>query len=152
MGNNNGRSWHNAFTNLQDALQVTTTGTKIWVAEGIYYPDIGSGQINNSPTATFSIPAGVTIYGGFDGTEYLLNQRDWSNHLTILSGDIDGNDMTNPTGVITITSNIVGNNSYHVVSAIGAHTPINLDGFIITGGQANGVGNARQWCWYLSGW
>ncbi|MBP6680182.1 MAG: hypothetical protein KA166_03260, partial [Saprospiraceae bacterium] len=55
-GNNDGSSWSNAYTNLQDAL---LTGcacggtTQIWVAAGTYYPDEGTGQTNNSRTSSF---------------------------------------------------------------------------------------------------
>jgi hypothetical protein len=40
-GANNGTSWSNAFTKLQDALAAANTCaniTQIWVAKGTYYP------------------------------------------------------------------------------------------------------------------
>lgn len=54
----------------------------------------------------------------------------------MLSGDIDNNDLTDPTGVVTDTANIVGSNSYHVVMNPGNNTGW-LDGFIFTAGQAD---------------
>ncbi len=60
----------------------------------------------------------------------------------MLSGDIGGDDDTDANGVVTDTAHIHGGNAYHVVSADTAGTPITgttvLDGFTITGGQANG--------------
>ena len=41
-------------------------------------------------------------------------RRDWATNITVLSGDLDGNDITDPTGVVTDTANIVGDNAYHV--------------------------------------
>ncbi|NMC14093.1 MAG: hypothetical protein GYA34_14575 [Chloroflexi bacterium] len=38
-----GYSRSTAYTNVQDALAVAITGNEIWVAEGVYYPDEGSG-------------------------------------------------------------------------------------------------------------
>lgn len=107
-----GSSWTNAFTNLQDALANANDGDQIWVTGGIYKP-------TNEPTS-FVLVAGVKIYGGFAGTEVALQQRDWKVYNTILSGDIGE-----------------PGNSYHVV--IGADRAV-LDGFIITGGNANGTG------------
>ena len=69
-GAETGESWEDAFTKLQDALDIAA-GAEIWVAEGVYYPDEGTGQTDGDRTATFQLKQGVTIYGGFDGTENL---------------------------------------------------------------------------------
>ena len=125
-GNGDGTSWANAFRHLQPAL----SGMEIWVAQGTYYPDEGTGQADNDRTSTFALKAGAALYGGFEGTETLLSERDPSAHPTILSGDIDQNDTT--------TGNAY--NAYHVLrtaSAFDTATTI-LDGFTITSGNANG--------------
>ena len=67
----------------------------------------------------------MEIYGGFSGTETLLNQRDPASNVTTLSGDI---------GVLAN----VTDNSYHVVTSSGTNNSAILDGFTITGGNANG--------------
>lgn len=144
-GANDGSSWGDAYTNLQDALSTATSGDEIWVAEGVYYPDEGGGQTNDDRSATFSLQNGVAIYGGFIGTETDLNQRQPAVYLSVLSGDIDHEtnpDVTNANGVVTTTAHINGSNAYHVVWAEGSTgTPITettvLDGFILTGGQAS---------------
>ena len=107
-------------------------GRNIWVAQGVYYP--GS-PINR--TATFQLVKGVALYGGFAGAETTREQRDWSARQTMLSGDIDHNDVT-AGGVVTDTARISGSNAYHVVSSAGVTTTAVLDGFTITGGNANG--------------
>ncbi|GAB3708228.1 hypothetical protein GCM10027592_43120 [Spirosoma flavus] len=70
---------------------------------------------------------GVAIYGGSEGTETALSQRVLSTPLaTILSGDIG-------------TTGNAGDNSYHVISNLpGLTTSAVLDGFVITGCNANG--------------
>src|SRR5574341_509497 len=138
VGNNDGSSWFDAFTRLQDALAVSAAGQQIWVAEGVYYPDEGGGQTDNNRAATFQLRDGVAIYGGFAGTETLLSQRDPAAHVTILSGDI-GQDDLNADGnfIAEDTGDLVGSNSYHVVTGSGTDSSALLDGFTITAGQAN---------------
>ncbi|MEJ7677501.1 MAG: hypothetical protein WKG06_06440 [Segetibacter sp.] len=41
FGANNGSSWTDAFTKLQDALTAAVSGGQVWVAAGTYYPDEG---------------------------------------------------------------------------------------------------------------
>ncbi|NJL04367.1 MAG: cadherin, partial [Chloroflexaceae bacterium] len=121
-----GLSWATAKRNLQSALALATAGAQIWVADGTYYPDEGTGQTNNNRDATFSLKDGVAIYGGFAGTETLLTERDVAANVAILSGDLD------QSGTAT------NNDAYHVVTSDGNATTALLDGFTITGGNANG--------------
>ena len=101
---------------------------------GVYYPDLGSGQTDNDRNATFHLKPGIRIYGGFAGWENDLGQRAWQANATVLSGDIDQNDKVDARGVVTDSANIVGANSFHVVSAATDATAL-LDGFYITGGD-----------------
>ena len=71
---------------------------------------------------------GVSVYGGFAGTETLLSQRDPSANPTILSGDI---------GTVNDTSD----NAYHVVVGSGTNSTAVLDGVTITAGNGNGSGD-----------
>jgi hypothetical protein len=122
--NNNGYSWKAAFTNLQDALEMTQTCdcNEIWVAQGIYKPN-GSGDRN----ATFSLINSVAIYGGFPPGGGVWEDRNPDVYETILSGDI---------GNIGDSSD----NSYHVVTADNVDETAILDGFTITAGNSIGSG------------
>ncbi len=142
IGAATGISWTNAFTNVQDALTFAESGDEIWVAEGVYYPDEGAGQTDNDVAASFVLTDGVALYGGFAATETLRSERNWQSNITVLSGDIDadsGNaDTTDPTGVVTDTANIQGNNAYNVVVGSGTDGTTILDGFVVTAGHAHG--------------
>jgi hypothetical protein len=150
-GDHSGNSWANALPTLQDALYLANTANcpdravdEIWVAAGIYYPDEGQGQNDNNVNASFRLWNGLSIYGGFAGTESVLDARDWTNNLTVLSGDIQQDDLTAANGVVTDTTNIVGFNSYHVVTGSGTKDSAILDGFTITAGRANGGSNNAE--------
>ncbi len=130
-GSGDGTSWANAFTDLQDALAGAASGSKIWVAAGTYTPGI-------SQSDSFQLVSDVEIYGGFDGTETSKDQRDWVTNVTVLSGDIDQDDLSglDPDGRGRGLPR--GNNSYHVIK--GSDNAV-LDGFTIAGGHANGSGS-----------
>jgi uncharacterized repeat protein (TIGR01451 family) len=136
-GASTGLSWTDAFTNVQDALSVAIAGDEIWIAAGVYYPDEGMGQINNAISSTFTISNSVNLYGGFNGTESNLNERDYLSNFTVLSGDLEQNDWTDPIGVVTQSENIVGSNAYHVIVSHNRTTAALIDGLWITGGSAN---------------
>ena len=54
---------------LIQTLLAAGAGTEIWVAEGTYKPTTGTDR-----SATFSLPDGVVIYGGFSGVETARDQ------------------------------------------------------------------------------
>jgi len=130
-----GLTWTDAYTNVQDALAGAAAPAEIWVAEGIYYPDEGASQTNNDSFATFVMTNGVALYGGFRHGDSDITDRDWADNLTILSGDIDKNDIS-PDGVVRSTDHIIGVNTRHVITAKGVDRSVVIDGFIITAGKA----------------
>lgn len=137
---NSGTSWAQAYKNLQQALMVATNGDEIWVVKGVYYPDNGGLYPLDSRNATFLLKNGVKVFGGFSGTESSLTQRNVDANPTILSGDVDNNDINADSNFIAeTTGDLVGSNAYHVVTASGLNSTTLLDGFIITAGQANAV-------------
>jgi len=141
-GVNNGSSWSNAYTFLQDALadaNSTEKPVEIRVAQGIYTPDKGGGNTPGDREATFQLINSVTIKGGYAGVgEPDPNARDISKFETILSGDLDGNDVdvNNPCDLATEPTSC--ENSYHVVWSSNCDETAVLDGFTITRGNANG--------------
>ncbi len=118
-GASNGLSWTNAFPDLQLALQQANAGDSIWVAAGFYVPAAPGGLQSD----TFQVPSGVKVYGGFDGTETQLGQRDAASNVTILSGDINRDDTTIP------VFNITTGNSWNIVSMNGANPDTHFEGF-----------------------
>ena len=121
-GANDGTSWANAYTSLQSALTAAVSSDEIWVVAGTYRP-----TGTTSRGISFALKNGVGVYGGFLGTETAREQRNPAANVTILSGDIG-------------TPGNSSDNSYHVVTADSTVTSSAvLDGFTITGGNANGA-------------
>jgi hypothetical protein len=111
--------WDNAC-GLQTALASAAPGDEIWAAGGTYKPTIGTDR-----AATFQLVSGVSLYGGFLGTETSREQRDWVAYPTILSGDIG-------------SAGDSADNSYHVVTSSSTDETTVLDGFTVTGGNTTG--------------
>lgn len=128
----NGRSWETALLTLQDALAAARSGDEILVAAGVYKPDQGGQALHGNRTASFDLPAGVALKGGYAGDGAINpDVRDPIQYPTILSGDLLGDDLQG-----TLNRD---DNSYHVVTARGLFPPPRLDGFTIQSGQADGT-------------
>lgn len=139
-GTNDGSSWKNAFKNLQDGLAVAVPGREVRVAQGVYTPDQGLGISVGSREASFTLGGGVTIQGGYAGaTEPDPTARDIQAYPTILSGDLDIDDMevTDPCNLWKDMAR--AGNSRHVLTALKIDQPTILDGFQVVGGYAFGV-------------
>jgi parallel beta-helix repeat protein len=136
-GANNGSSWADAHWCLQGALADARSGDEIRVANGIYKPDrhvvVGHGHriiASGDRTATFQLISDVVIKGGFAGFgEPDPDAQDIDLYKTILSGDLNGDDGPD------FTNN--SENSYHVVTGSGTNETAVLDGFTVTGGNAD---------------
>jgi hypothetical protein len=137
---NDGSSWGSPL-DLQTALG-NANCTEIWVAKGTYTPTTGSDR-----TISFKVGPGAAVYGGFAGTESSRDARDPAANLTVLSGDMNGNDTGAANGVdpTVPTDGSNAENSLHVVQMDGttaagtiASNTV-LDGFIVTAGNANGT-------------
>ena len=124
-GANTGLSWTNAFVNLQSALSVVMPGDEIWVAAGVYKP-----SATDNRSTSFVMKNGVNVYGGFNGTETTMDQRNIASAPTTLSGDI-GEPGTN------------NDNTYSILKIQNFSSTFVLDGFIISNGYngtASGAG------------
>jgi len=110
-------SWATAC-DLQTAL--SKIPDQIWVAAGVYKPTATDDRV-----VSFELESGVKIFGGFPAAGGAWETRDWEANPTILSGDIGepGN----------------SDNSYHVVTASWVNRLGVLDGFTITGGNADSI-------------
>ncbi len=124
-GTNDGSSWSNAFTNLQDALDQSDPNDQIWLAAGKYVPE------GPTPDSThFLATHAVHIYGGFAGTETNISQRDWTANLSIISGDVLGDDIMG-----NFTSNRL-DNAHHVLIINAPNTQSVLDGLVFESGTS----------------
>ena len=128
-GSDDGTSWANGYTHLEDALAAAADGDEIWIATGTYLPNTTGSQ-----TTPFSVNnADLKIYGGFAGTENQLSDRVLGTNETILSGDFDGNDvfvndhLTNNFYHATKTDN-----SYGIISITSAGNNLVLDGVTVS--------------------
>ncbi|RMD99648.1 MAG: hypothetical protein D6816_14660, partial [Bacteroidetes bacterium] len=127
-GNDDGSSWTDAYTDLQDALlqaRYCSNITQIWVAEGTYKPTNTSDR-----NISFEMVKGVAIYGGFAGTETALSQRNWVTHPTILSGDIG-------------SANYIHDNTYQLIynNSGDIDATAVLDGFTVSDGYNYNIYN-----------
>ena len=157
-----GLSWAEAMT-LQAALTASGADDQIWIAAGIYKPGTildADAPTNAERAATFTIPTGVKLYGGFAGNEAAdFNPATTplrGGGVTILSGDLLGGDGTRPvqpappadamnptteeTNVATAYTTALAaynasrtDNSYTVVTVEGGNAT--LDGLTITAGE-----------------
>ncbi|NUM52032.1 MAG: hypothetical protein HUU46_00160 [Candidatus Hydrogenedentes bacterium] len=115
-----GLSWATAFTDIEPAIDTATKGDEIWVAKGVY------GEVHNDPGGALVLKEGVSLYGGFYGTETSRDQRNWALHETVVDGSTSRG----------------GLQAYHVIWAADA---LVVDGFTITGGFANVMENPNIW-------
>lgn len=129
-GDGTGTSWENALVYLQDALAAPQSGDEIYVAAGIYYPDRSTAVPGGSgdPNAAFDLVDGVVLRGGYAGAAD-PNARDFSAFESVLCGDLAGDDVGRTN---------TGENSFHVVT-VDVNDITILEGFTITGGNANGA-------------
>ena len=126
-GANDGSSWANALTDLRSAISTTCPGiTEVWVAAGTYFPTTTGDRAIN-----FRLRNGRAVYGGFNGTETLLSQRNWNTNLTILSGDIGV-----PGDISDNSFQVIRNYSFQL------NPTARLDGFTVTGGNATGASSS----------
>ena len=129
-GANDGSSWADAFqgeSGLAVALTMTMPGDEVFVAAGRYIPTTtGMRQLS------FPLQTGVEIYGGFAGGEASPAERPpFGTAVSVLSADLNGDDG----------SSMIADNSFHVIRAPGTDATAVLDGFEVSGGNANGTGN-----------
>ncbi|MCB9852579.1 MAG: hypothetical protein H6819_05750 [Phycisphaerales bacterium] len=101
----NGESWATAFGSIDAALDYLNSDDKVanlWVAAGTYMPTMLTDPMEPR-SATYSIPDGVRIYGGFAGTESLLSERDPIANPTFLTQSaLNSRTLLSPVGSATL--------------------------------------------------
>ncbi|MBX3352416.1 MAG: hypothetical protein KF684_05735 [Phycisphaeraceae bacterium] len=122
----NGASWATAYAELADALGAAQDGDVLLVAQGNYLPD----PARLDRLRSFSPRSGVTVRGGYRGLAGggNPNDRDPRAFVTVLNGDLngdDGDDFTNR-----------DDNSVNVVFLRNVERVV-IEGLTIRGGRAN---------------
>lgn len=150
-GTGDGSSWDNATT-LSDALNnKAQAGDQIWVLG--FEQITEAGQLYTAPTDGFSVKSGVQLYGGFAGTEKSINDRETlgkpyqMKYRSVLSGDENIKDTVDNTNLIFPANGTRSDNATHVLtlnmdpksSGNNNTYPTVVNGFTITGGQADGT-------------
>ncbi len=124
-----GNSWTDALGSLQSAIALADAGDDIWVKKGEYFPTECSDCTEEQREISFAVPIGVSLYGGFNGTETSLTQRNISSNPTILNGNIG-----------SLESHL--DNSFSILTFEFPDEQNIIDGFTIINGQANGDGDS----------
>ncbi len=132
-GTGNGTSWANASGDLQAMIDISVENDSIWVAKGTYkptkapWPTTTDGEPATERDNAFVMKVGVKVFGGFAGTESSFGERNMILNETILSGDLNNDDLASD-----------GDYYHIVVSSIGSDDA-ELNGFILQHGFANGT-------------
>ena len=138
--NGDGSSWNNATGDLQAAINSSSAGGEVWVAEGTYRPNDSDPQ-NPATDQHFMLRDRVRLYGGFAGTEVERSQRDPARHPTVLSGDLSGNDA-DLDGDGFIDANTMADNAVHIIdnrAEDGGLSGVILDGLVLRGGASRAI-------------
>jgi parallel beta-helix repeat protein len=129
-----GTSWQNAYPDIHSALARAGSGcgSKIWVTGGRYCGVLPRYIRLQLKTPLYKLSDGVELYGGFNGSESTLSQRQLGdpNNETLLDGD-PSND-----GYADVN---------YVVFSIGGSQKTIVDGFTIREGQMAGVDVNDSW-------
>ncbi|MGD1847535.1 MAG: choice-of-anchor Q domain-containing protein, partial [Salibacteraceae bacterium] len=94
-GGGSGLSWAQALPSLKQALALTVAGDEVWVASGtdFTHADPATGALTNNPLSFFNVPSGVHLYGGFNGTETQLSDRNWWQNRSTLTTSTSNNPL-----------------------------------------------------------
>ena len=123
-----GTGWASAFDSIQDALDVVAVFDQVWVAAGNYVPEARLDPADPR-SATFWVPPGTILLGGFAGRESSFAERAGLFERTVLSGHLGAPDLRT-------------DDAYHVVysrQTFGLPPQTEIDGFLIRGGYADGT-------------
>lgn len=148
QGGGDGSSWQSTMK-LSDALTAARAGDQIWVK--------GFETVNSADSlykGSFTVKSGVQLYGGFKGTETKLTDRVTLGkpyqlkYRSVLSGDKNNDDKVDDVNLIFPANTTRSDNATHVLTLNMEPTqtsgnnntyPTVVNGFTITGGQADGT-------------
>lgn len=126
-----GATWATARDSLNDVLWEASLPCEnvreIWVARGVYLPDLGT--LRREKSFWMAHGKGTPVYGGFVGSETHLDQREPVANPTVFSGDLAGNDTAG-------FANRADNACSILVCERGGNARTLFDGFTLRGGSA----------------
>lgn len=129
-GTEDGLTWETAFTDLQVAIDLAGAQYDVWVMAGTYKPSLTGDRAER-----FVLHDGTRLLGGFDSDDGAEQDSNPALNATILSGDLEDDDATDPTQADNSRCLLhVPVGSKHVV----------IDGFTITGTAPHGAGEADE--------
>jgi len=133
---NDGTTWGSAFQHVQEGIDACRcvaialdAPCQVWVAGGRYHIHRGC------KTDTVRLRPLVEAYGGFDGTEDALQDRDWLANETILDGESASGPNPECGALEAMTEDCDTGVALHVVTG---SDEARLDGFTVTNGWAVG--------------
>ncbi len=109
-----GAWWDTAFNRVQDAIDAAGPSCRLWIAGGVYT------RASSEEIVLAELTPGVTLLGGFAGSEYREEDRDPSSHETVLDGE---------------------NAARHVIRGAPG---VLIDGLTVRGGNADGPEGHRD--------
>ncbi len=146
--NHTGTSWNQAFATIQKAIDVAHENydyAQVWVAEGTYYPTVLAPTVDTGwASKAIVMKPGIMLYGGFQGNETDIDQRDFENHVSTITADLNNNDgwTWNAVQYKWIITNQADNLNRCVVfyGNMGSFDlRSGLDGFTITGAKRGAI-------------
>lgn len=154
QGGGDGTSW-TSTTTLETALKNANAGDEIWL-KGFQQITNAATQLYVAPENGWTVPSGVKIFGGFEGSETSITQRKTLGKAyqmtfrSVLSGDINGDDVIDPNNSIFPENTTRKDNAKHVLvlnafrdkgdNLNDNSNPTVVDGLTIAGGHAADFG------------
>ena len=145
-----GRSFYTSFSTLEDALGYIRSmrdkghndNFEILVAGGTYKPS--NERTTTAPVThdqrlySFEVPQGVSIYGGFVGTEFISSKVQDGNDLTTIPG------VTGTFTCMGVITDILNERTYSDFNQNGINEPWELANQTILSGQINASSTAQN--------
>ncbi len=132
---NDGLTWGTAKATIQPAINDASSGDEVWVAAGTY----------STQGTSITAKTGVSMYGGFNGTETLRDQRNSITNISLIDGiDTNHNILQLPSNsVMTIDGFSIKNGFIGILLYSGA-APIISNNIITNNIDHNSSGGGIQ--------
>jgi cysteine-rich repeat protein/predicted outer membrane repeat protein len=122
-GNRDGSSWNHAYVKVDSGIEkaASYSACEIWVAEGVYH------VYETNSADTLSMRDGISLYGGFAGSETAHAQRNPAVHLTVLDGTAANDPNQQAQHIITVDN----------------RQDVRIDGFTVRNGRKDTPGGTN---------